>query len=116
MFPFTYFFVSLYVLNTPKETPLTLTLVHSPSIISSHRLTIGHRCAEPPNQQRGFQYWTRREEAAALHASLSSTVWSAAIDKSHGFKIATEYTIAQYNSPFQFENKVNEIWLMFDME
>ncbi|KAL2245566.1 heme-binding protein 2-like [Sesamum indicum] len=56
------------------------------------------------------------EEAAALYASIAGTVWSDAIDKSHAGEAATEYIVAQYNSPFEFKNRVNEIWLTFDVE
>lgn len=54
-------------------------------------------------------------EAAALSASLSGTVWSDAIKKSHAGEITTVYTVAQYNSPFEFDNRVNEIWFKFVM-
>ncbi|KAK3013529.1 hypothetical protein RJ639_008352 [Escallonia herrerae] len=56
------------------------------------------------------------EEAAALYDSISGTVWETAVDKSHAGETATTYTVAQYNSPFEFENRVNEIWLTFTME
>ncbi|KAJ4842398.1 hypothetical protein Tsubulata_000949 [Turnera subulata] len=56
------------------------------------------------------------EEAAALQASLADTAWEAAIKKSHGLDTATIYTVAQYNSPFEFDNRVNEIWMPFDVE
>ncbi|KAK7847376.1 hypothetical protein CFP56_006694 [Quercus suber] len=55
-------------------------------------------------------------EAAALQASLVDTVWSAAIEKSHGADHTSVYTVAQYNSPFEFDDRVNEIWMLFDME
>lgn len=54
------------------------------------------------------------QEAATLHDSLAGTVWSDAIDKSHAGEDTTLYTVAQYNSPFEFNNRVNEIWLTFD--
>lgn len=54
------------------------------------------------------------EEAAALYASVAGTVWGNAIDKSHAGEGATDYIVAQYNSPFEFLNRVNEIWLTFD--
>lgn len=56
------------------------------------------------------------EEAAALYASVAGTVWSDAIEKSHAADSATDYIVAQYNSPFEFRNRVNEIWLTFDWE
>ncbi|KAL0443719.1 UNVERIFIED_CONTAM: hypothetical protein Slati_2094600 [Sesamum latifolium] len=56
------------------------------------------------------------EEAAALYASVAGTVWSDAIDKSHAGEAAPEYIVAQYNSPFEFKNRVNEIWFTFDVE
>lgn len=56
------------------------------------------------------------EEAAALQSSLAGSKWAAAVDKSHTDDSKTSYTVAQYNSPFEFFNRVNEIWLSFDME
>ncbi|GFZ07640.1 hypothetical protein Acr_19g0005770 [Actinidia rufa] len=56
------------------------------------------------------------EEAAALCGSLAGTAWAATIDKSHADEAIMEYIVAQYNSPFEFEHRVNEIWLMFDKE
>ncbi|KAL0311419.1 UNVERIFIED_CONTAM: hypothetical protein Sangu_2436600 [Sesamum angustifolium] len=56
------------------------------------------------------------EEAAALYASVAGTVWSDAIEKHHAGDGATDYIVAQYNSPFEFRNRVNEIWLTFDWE
>ncbi|PON46264.1 SOUL heme-binding protein [Parasponia andersonii] len=56
------------------------------------------------------------EEAAALEASLAGTIWSAAIEKNRGSAPTSVYTVAQYNSPFEFKNRVNEIWLLFDLE
>ncbi|EYU45054.1 hypothetical protein ABFS82_13G056500 [Erythranthe guttata] len=56
------------------------------------------------------------QQAAALYSSIEGTVWSEAIDKSHSAKDSAEYIVAQYNSPFEFKNRVNEIWLTFDME
>lgn len=55
-------------------------------------------------------------EAAALQASLAGTTWSDAIAESRGKDGASLYSVAQYNSPFEFEGRVNEIWMMFDME
>ncbi|KAF9666631.1 hypothetical protein SADUNF_Sadunf16G0249000 [Salix dunnii] len=52
------------------------------------------------------------EEAAALQASLADTIWAAAIEKSHPDS-TTVYAVAQYNSPFEFDNRVNEIWMQF---
>ncbi|KAL8242613.1 hypothetical protein R6Q59_012915 [Mikania micrantha] len=54
-------------------------------------------------------------EAAALSASISGTIWSEAVNKSHAGEITTVYTVAQYNSPFEFDNRVNEIWFKFKM-
>lgn len=56
------------------------------------------------------------EEAAALEASLDGTVWAAAVEKSRHDGQASAYTVAQYNSPFEFRNRVNEIWFPFDLE
>ncbi|XP_057796080.1 uncharacterized protein LOC131012186 [Salvia miltiorrhiza] len=54
------------------------------------------------------------EEAAALYASIAGTEWANAIAKSHAGEEVTEYIVAQYNSPFEFQNRVNEIWFTFD--
>lgn len=55
-------------------------------------------------------------EAAALHDSLKGSTWAAAIEKSHASDKTSVYTVAQYNSPFEFSDRVNEIWMLFDME
>lgn len=59
------------------------------------------------------------EEAAALSASLEGTAWANAIEKSKedgGVGADSAYTVAQYNSPFEFIGRVNEIWLPFQMD
>ncbi|KAF3778227.1 Heme-binding protein 2 [Nymphaea thermarum] len=57
------------------------------------------------------------EEAAALQASLAGSSWSEAIKKSKkAGDTKSSYTVAQYNSPFEFDHRVNEIWLLFDMD
>ncbi|KAE8712999.1 Ubiquitin-specific protease 15, putative isoform 1 [Hibiscus syriacus] len=56
------------------------------------------------------------EEAAALQASLEGTAWSDAIERSRKHYGVTIYSVAQYNSPFEFSGRVNEIWMMFDFE
>ncbi|RAL44346.1 unnamed protein product [Cuscuta campestris] len=53
------------------------------------------------------------KEAEALSASLNGTEWLDAIKKSHAGENTTLYAVAQYNSPFEFLGRVNEIWLMF---
>jgi len=53
-------------------------------------------------------------ETAALRASIAGTDWSGAIDKSH--RDGHVYTVAQYNDPLEYDNRVNEIWLLFEME
>ncbi|MBA0575222.1 hypothetical protein Goshw_012768 [Gossypium schwendimanii] len=55
-------------------------------------------------------------EAAALEASLADTVWSAAIKKSQKDETTSVYLVAQYNSPFEFSGRVNEIWMLVDLE
>ncbi|XP_047163259.1 heme-binding protein 2-like [Vigna umbellata] len=55
-------------------------------------------------------------EASALLASIAGTDWSGAIDKSHRDGHASVYTVAQYNDPLEYDNRVNEIWLLFEME
>ncbi|KAG2268583.1 hypothetical protein Bca52824_063138 [Brassica carinata] len=47
------------------------------------------------------------EEAAALSASL---------EEDGGVGADSAYTVAQYNSPFEFIGRVNEIWLPFQMD
>ncbi|KAI4323122.1 hypothetical protein L6164_022752 [Bauhinia variegata] len=56
------------------------------------------------------------EEAAALEASIAGTDWAAAIKKSHRAGHASAYTVAQYNAPFEYDDRVNEIWFSFDFE
>ncbi|XP_057515637.1 uncharacterized protein LOC130797168 [Amaranthus tricolor] len=55
------------------------------------------------------------EEAAALQSSLEGSKWGAAIQKSQAANPKSSYIVAQYNSPFEFFNRVNEIWLSFDI-
>ncbi|KAL2326811.1 hypothetical protein Fmac_020238 [Flemingia macrophylla] len=47
-------------------------------------------------------------QVAALNASIAGTKWSSKVPKS--------YTVAQYNSPFELINRVNEIWFLYDYE
>ncbi|XP_058095328.1 uncharacterized protein LOC131240846 [Magnolia sinica] len=56
------------------------------------------------------------QEAAALYNSLVESGWSTLIDKALAADPTSTYTVAQYNSPFEFKNRVNEIWMMVDME
>ncbi|PIA36069.1 hypothetical protein AQUCO_03400164v1 [Aquilegia coerulea] len=55
-------------------------------------------------------------EAAALHESLVASSWADIVDKGQATSPPSTYIVAQYNSPFEFENRVNEIWMMFDMK
>ncbi|KAI6687094.1 hypothetical protein NL676_023922 [Syzygium grande] len=60
-----------------------------------------------------------RVEAAALEASLSGTTWANATQKSGEKESSTSfsvYTVTEYNSPLEFDNRVNEIRMLFDME
>jgi len=56
------------------------------------------------------------EEAAALKASIAGTKWGAAVEKSKKAGHTSVYTVAQYNAPFEYDNRVNEIWFLFDLE
>ncbi|OAY83202.1 Heme-binding protein 2 [Ananas comosus] len=56
------------------------------------------------------------EEAAALNASLAGSKWASAADKARRADPATAYIVAQYNSPFEFSGRVNEIWMLLDDE
>ncbi|XP_006856039.2 heme-binding protein 2 [Amborella trichopoda] len=57
------------------------------------------------------------QEASKLHASLLGSKWSTAIAKSKSHDDKPDvFTVAQYNSPFEFSGRVNEIWLLFDMQ
>lgn len=64
------------------------------------------------------------EEAAKLQASLIGTPWADAISKSQQRiakgkgkgKDPSLFSVAQYNSPFEFKNRVNEIWMLFQIE
>lgn len=51
------------------------------------------------------------EEAAALYESLAGSEWAAAVDRGRAADPAAAYTVAQYNSPFEFTGRVNEIWM-----
>ena len=54
------------------------------------------------------------EQAAQLDASLQGTRWAAAVNDARRADPASPYTVAQYNSPFEFSGRVNEIWMLFD--
>ena len=54
------------------------------------------------------------EQAALLDASLQGTKWAAQVSDGRGADPVTAYTVAQYNSPFEFSGRVNEIWMLFD--
>ncbi|XP_015954042.1 uncharacterized protein LOC107478419 [Arachis duranensis] len=55
-------------------------------------------------------------EAAALKDAIAGTEWASAIENSHRAGHASVYIVAQYNSPFEFDDRVNEIWFLFDLE
>lgn len=55
-------------------------------------------------------------QAAALYESLVASSWSDVVTKGQTTSSPTSYIVAQYNSPFEFSNRVNEIWMPFDME
>ncbi|KAL0906041.1 hypothetical protein M5K25_024502 [Dendrobium thyrsiflorum] len=55
-------------------------------------------------------------EAAALYSSIAGSRWASAIDKSRKAYSTSPYTVAQYNSPFEYTDRVNEIWMLFDEE
>uniref|UniRef100_A0ACD5VGR3 Uncharacterized protein n=1 Tax=Avena sativa TaxID=4498 RepID=A0ACD5VGR3_AVESA len=55
------------------------------------------------------------EQAALLDASLQGTKWAASVsDGASAGAGPVSYTVAQYNSPFEFSGRVNEIWMLFD--
>ncbi|CAN4103035.1 unnamed protein product [Withania somnifera] len=56
------------------------------------------------------------KQAAALSATITGTKWAAAIYKSQAADNTTMYTVAGYNSPFEFKNRVNEIWFTFVLD
>jgi len=59
------------------------------------------------------------KQVAELKASLQGTVWAKAIEKSRetgGVGSAWAYTVAQFSWPFQWSQRVNEIWFPFEME
>ncbi|KAK1663019.1 hypothetical protein QYE76_051178 [Lolium multiflorum] len=53
------------------------------------------------------------QQAALLDASLQGTKWAASVSDG-GSAGPVSYTVAQYNSPFEFSGRVNEIWMLFD--
>ncbi|XP_073219728.1 uncharacterized protein [Cicer arietinum] len=50
------------------------------------------------------------EQAATLKDSINGTKWLSAIEKSHK---ASKFCVAQYNSPIEVFNRVNEICFCF---
>ncbi|KAH7682276.1 SOUL hem-binding protein [Dioscorea alata] len=49
------------------------------------------------------------QQADALFSSLTGSNWASAIDPSGA------YAVAQYNSPFEFSGRVNEVWITLDL-
>lgn len=49
------------------------------------------------------------QQADALLSSLTGSNWASAIDPSEA------YAVAQYNSPFEFSGRVNEVWITLDL-
>lgn len=45
-------------------------------------------------------------QVSALNDSLTGTTWSAIVKN--------KYIVAQYNSPFELYNRVNEIWFFYE--
>ncbi|KAL5229325.1 hypothetical protein ABZP36_017590 [Zizania latifolia] len=41
-------------------------------------------------------------------------MWAAAVSDGRRADPTSSYTVAQYNSPFEFSGRVNEIWMLFD--
>ena len=102
------FVVSFYVPKKNQANPPPAKGLHTQKWSSTHVAV---------RQFSGFvSDYNVAEEAAALQASLQGTIWSAAVEKGQGTDHASVYTVAQYNSPFEFDNRVNEIWMLFDIE
>ncbi|KAL5565343.1 hypothetical protein UlMin_028507 [Ulmus minor] len=102
------FVVSFYVPKKNQANPPPAKGLHTKKWSSTHVAV---------RQFSGFvSDYNVAEEAAALQASLQGTIWSAAVEKGQGTDHASVYTVAQYNSPFEFDNRVNEIWMLFDIE
>ncbi|XP_078164000.1 uncharacterized protein LOC144558989 [Carex rostrata] len=59
---------------------------------------------------------TLGEEAAALYLSLQGSNWASAVDQGRKADPTSSYTVAQYDSPFEFSGRVNEIWMLFSQE
>ncbi|GAB2235722.1 hypothetical protein Droror1_Dr00026161 [Drosera rotundifolia] len=55
---------------------------------------------------------TAKDQVAALQASIKGSQWESAIQKSHGGNF--NYAVAQYNSPFQFTGRENEMLFTFE--
>ncbi|XP_072959985.1 uncharacterized protein [Typha angustifolia] len=53
-------------------------------------------------------------EVAALKKSLQGTPWESAVEKSM-MNNPSGYSVAGYNSPFEFVNRANEVMILFDM-
>ena len=52
-------------------------------------------------------------QMSALKKSLKGTAWESSIPKKHSGD-SLLYSAAGYNSPFEYENRVNEVMLWFD--
>lgn len=53
------------------------------------------------------------KEASNLAESLKNSPWKSIVNESES---AESYSVAQYNSPFEFVKRVNEIWVKFSAE
>ncbi|KAJ1697377.1 hypothetical protein LUZ63_005889 [Rhynchospora breviuscula] len=56
------------------------------------------------------------EEAFALYSSLQGSNWASTMDQGRKAYPTPAYTVTQYNSPFEFTGRVNEIWMLFSQE
>lgn len=55
------------------------------------------------------------KEFDALSASIADTKQAEAIKKCQATNNTMIYIVVQYKSPFEFKNRVNDIWFTFDL-
>lgn len=53
-------------------------------------------------------------QVSALNDSLTGTTWSAIVAQIVLPALHGKYIVAQYNSPFELYNRVNEIWFFYE--
>ncbi|KAJ9153417.1 hypothetical protein P3X46_026859 [Hevea brasiliensis] len=65
---------------------------------------------------RAIQWISYRFKCWRGSCCLAGTVWAAAIEESRGADATSAYTVEHYNSPFEFDHRINGTWILFDID